>query len=224
MKSGTYPRPKPFTKKWAHQKYIVEQLTCKQIGKLVHRDAASVLRWLQKFGIPTRPRGTNQKIFTEKTRARMRASAKKRTDRCPFVTAVCQYCSTSFRRSRQTYGYQKFCSRKCFGMQLRGKGRGGSRPKQDPKLARLYVFMRNCIHRLGINTKGLDGVRLHSTSILGYGVHELRHHLETQFAPEMGWHNYGGTRHAHGHRWVIDHIHPIRAYLESGVHDPRVIN
>lgn len=46
---------------WLYQKYIVEELDCVQIGKMVSRDPGTIHYWLQKFDIPTRPRGHNWK-------------------------------------------------------------------------------------------------------------------------------------------------------------------
>lgn len=53
--------------------------------------------------------------------------------------------------------------------------------------------------------------------ILGYSPHELRQHLEKQFAKGMTWENYGAA-------WHIDHVTPIAVLVESGVKDPAKIN
>lgn len=47
-------------KDWLYQKYIVEKLSANDIAKIVHHDPKTVWTWLRKFGIQTRPRGTNQ--------------------------------------------------------------------------------------------------------------------------------------------------------------------
>ncbi len=44
-------------KEWLYQKYIVEELDCVQIGKIVSRDPGTIHYWMRKFDIPTRPRG-----------------------------------------------------------------------------------------------------------------------------------------------------------------------
>lgn len=52
-------QPLHFDEAWLRQKYLVEGLGCPQIGALVDRDAKTILHWLRKYGIPTRPRGSN---------------------------------------------------------------------------------------------------------------------------------------------------------------------
>jgi hypothetical protein len=44
---------------WLYQKYVVENLSTYDIGKLVSRDPKRVYEKLIDFGIPTRPRGHN---------------------------------------------------------------------------------------------------------------------------------------------------------------------
>lgn len=44
---------------WLYQKYVVENLSTYDIGKLVSRTNKSIHTQLVKFGIPTRPRGYN---------------------------------------------------------------------------------------------------------------------------------------------------------------------
>jgi 5-methylcytosine-specific restriction protein A len=46
---------------WLYQKYIVEQLSTYDIGKIVSRDPKRVYEKLRDFEIPTRPRGLNLK-------------------------------------------------------------------------------------------------------------------------------------------------------------------
>lgn len=48
-------------KDWLYQKYITEGLDCVQIGNLVRRDPKTIIYWMRKHGIPTRPRGSNYK-------------------------------------------------------------------------------------------------------------------------------------------------------------------
>lgn len=56
---GIRRQPLLVTYEWLHQKYIVEGLGCPEIGKLVDRDGSTVRHWLLKYGIPTRPRGSD---------------------------------------------------------------------------------------------------------------------------------------------------------------------
>lgn len=44
---------------WLYQKYVVENLSTYDIGKLVSRDPKRIYEKLVDFGIPTRPRGHN---------------------------------------------------------------------------------------------------------------------------------------------------------------------
>lgn len=48
------------SREWLVQKYLVEKLGCREIGEVVGRDAKTILYWLRKFDIPTRPRGHNR--------------------------------------------------------------------------------------------------------------------------------------------------------------------
>ena len=51
---------------------------------------------------------------------------------------------------------------------------------------------------------------------LGYTRLELMHHIERQFKKGMSWGNYGD--------WEIDHIIPIRHFLDEGVSDVSIVN
>ena len=61
----------PATKEWFYQKYIVEQLDCVQIGKLLNKDPKTVWYWLRKFDIPTRKRGTTDNLRHVKKHGRL---------------------------------------------------------------------------------------------------------------------------------------------------------
>ena len=49
------------SREWCEQKYLVEMLGCPDIGRLVSRDPKTVWHWLRKHGIPTRPRGADER-------------------------------------------------------------------------------------------------------------------------------------------------------------------
>lgn len=55
-----------------------------------------------------------------------------------------------------------------------------------------------------------------SETLIGYSKHDLVKHIENQFSDGMSWENYGD--------WHIDHVIPIKHYLDSGVDCPKVIN
>lgn len=54
------------TKEWLYQKYVVEQLDCPAIAKLVNRDPKGVWNWIVDYGIPTRKRGDNEAVRFKK--------------------------------------------------------------------------------------------------------------------------------------------------------------
>ena len=219
-KAGTYIRSYPVDASWLRQKYVEEGLDCTKIAKLIGRNPKSVWVRLRKHGIPARPRGSSKGItFTHEWIAAITQAQRLRRQKEGAPTAVCQNCKGSFRRNYQTYdgvsSIQKFCSRRC-------SARGKRRP--DPMIHKMAVFMRNCIHRLGVNTKALERTQRHSEKILGYTRQDLRSHLESQFAEGMNWGNYGGVRHHRNGSWVIDHKIPIVHFVKNGVIDPSVIN
>jgi hypothetical protein len=79
--------------------------------------------------------------------------------------------------------------------------------RQDP-MFRLSSAI-SCLILQSLKGGAKDGWR----KILGYGIDELRAHLEKQFEPWMNWDNYG----LHG--WHIDHIIPISVFNYQTVED-----
>lgn len=57
---------KPVTREWLYQKYIVEELDCTQISKIVNRNSKRVWEWLRDFEIPTRHRGSFKEVQFKK--------------------------------------------------------------------------------------------------------------------------------------------------------------
>lgn len=45
---------------WLYQKYWVEELSMVDIGEILDRDPKTILYWMRKYDIPTRPRGHNR--------------------------------------------------------------------------------------------------------------------------------------------------------------------
>ena len=74
-------------------------------------------------------------------------------------------------------------------------------------------FMRMSVYR-ALNGSQKDDK---TEDILGYTRHELVSHIEKQFTKGMSWDNYGT-------KWHIDHITPIKFFIENGVNDPSVVN
>ena len=52
--------------------------------------------------------------------------------------------------------------------------------------------------------------------MLGYTKEDLRDHIEKKFKDGMSWENRG--------KWHIDHIVPIKHFLDNGIDDPKIIN
>lgn len=48
-----------FSKEWLEQKYLVEKVDMVEIGRILKRDPKTILYWMRKHGIPTRPRGSD---------------------------------------------------------------------------------------------------------------------------------------------------------------------
>jgi hypothetical protein len=79
-------------KDWLYQKYIAERLSMVDIGRIVDRDPKTVLHWMRKYGIPTRPRGTLDnfkgkrvihRVHSEATKEKLRKFAKD-TGKVPY--------------------------------------------------------------------------------------------------------------------------------------------
>lgn len=74
--------------------------------------------------------------------------------------------------------------------------------------------MRNMIGRV---LKRSYSDKTNTTVImLGYTADQLVEHIESLFAEGMSWDNYG--------EWHIDHIVPVKWWLDNGVTDPSMIN
>lgn len=76
---------------------------------------------------------------------------------------------------------------------------------------RLTAFMRACLRRAWVSKN-----EVRTFEILGFTWAELKAHLEGMFSDGMNWENYG--------EWHIDHVRPIRLFLEEGETDPKVVN
>lgn len=72
------------------------------------------------------------------------------------------------------------------------------------------IFMRKSLYRC------ISFKRNRTSSILGYSRDELVSCIDRQFQSGMSWSNHGD--------WHIDHIIPIKWFLENGITDPKVIN
>ena len=57
---------KPVTREWLYQKYIVEGVSANDIADIVGRSQKRVWSWLENEGIPTRPRGYDERLRFKK--------------------------------------------------------------------------------------------------------------------------------------------------------------
>lgn len=209
----------PVSDEWLRHKYWVEGLDCPSIGWILGRDASSVRRRLLHYGIPTRSRGGRKGIKFDPDRVAniTVAQRKRRANEQPPAPLICEWCKAAFPRRWQFGVFQRFCSAACF-QQVR------QLTLQDPMIQKMATAMRNFIHRVGVNTKRLEGLQKYSENILGYTKHDLRAHLESLFTEGMSWSNYGGIAHGRFNTWVIDHKTPIAKLIKSGITDPEIIN
>lgn len=75
------------------------------------------------------------------------------------------------------------------------------------------VFIRNSLNRCMDN---FAGKRARAEKLIGYTYEQLHSHIESQFKDGMSWENRS--------EWHIDHIKPIKAFLDEGITDPKIIN
>ena len=75
------------------------------------------------------------------------------------------------------------------------------------------VFIRKSLDRILNNWKGS---RAKAEELLGYTCEQFREHIESQFKEGMSWDGRG--------EFHIDHIKPIKAFLDEGITDPAIIN
>lgn len=89
---------KPVDHDWLYQKYIVEGLDCPSIAKILDCDPKTVWKYLRGFGIPTRPRGSDERqryqkghvstfngsMLSEESRQKI-AAAHKRNNHVPYL-------------------------------------------------------------------------------------------------------------------------------------------
>lgn len=86
------------SREWMEQKYVIEGLDCTQMAALLHINSKTVWKWLRAYGIPTRPRGSNEVVrfkpgrpngfngsmLSEESRQKI-AEAHKRNNHVPYL-------------------------------------------------------------------------------------------------------------------------------------------
>ena len=65
-KSAWQRLQKPVTREWLYQKYVIEGVSANDIAILVKRSQKRVWSWLENEGIPTRPRGHDDRLRFKK--------------------------------------------------------------------------------------------------------------------------------------------------------------
>lgn len=77
------------------------------------------------------------------------------------------------------------------------------------------VFIRKSILRITGNRS--DGITKGELAC-GYSRKQLTNKIESLFQDGMSWENYGF------YGWHIDHIVPVKVFIENGITDPKVVN
>lgn len=97
-----------------------------------------------------------------------------------------------------------FCNRECYSKYY----------KDNHESRQLTVRLNRNMRRAIIRylKKGSKSGR-QWTSLAGYGVEELKNHLQSKFESWMNWDNYGT-------KWHIDHIKPVATFNFSHYSDP----
>lgn len=86
--------------------------------------------------------------------------------------------------------------------------------RANDEIFKMNAYMRNMICRV---LKRSYSDKTNTTVImLGYTADQLVEHIESLFVEGMSWDNYG--------EWHIDHIVPVKWWLDNGVTDPSMIN
>lgn len=91
--------------------------------------------------------------------------------------------------------------------------RNHARKIRSTKDGKAIAFMRRVIYEA---SKGI-GSGKRTVDTLGYTVEDFVTHMEKQFTGKMSWDNYGS-------HWHVDHVIPIKHFLDTGIKDPRKIN
>lgn len=87
------------------------------------------------------------------------------------------------------------------------------RLKNDPKYIVNYTI-RGMLNRVIKCTK--QNKNTNTFKMLGYTAEEFREHIEGRWMQGMSWENHG--------EWHIDHIKSIKAHIDEGVTDIKIIN
>lgn len=79
---------------------------------------------------------------------------------------------------------------------------------------KINAYMRNMLGRLLVRSySDKDNT---TVSMLGYNSTELIEHIQSLFKDGMSWDNYG--------EWHIDHIVPVKWWIDNDITDPSIVN
>ena len=128
------------------------------------------------------------------------AKKKKRVDtkrrQAQLEERCCATCEKKFKpRRAKTYKSQKYCSTECSFNHL------------NRRLSNNVA----CQVRKALRARGMKKSKRTFPS-LGYDVHQLASHLESQFVEGMSWDNMG--------EWHIDHVRPKSTFTFTSMNDP----
>lgn len=127
--------------------------------------------------------------------ARIKAGSKKQAEYSR------KYRTTEKCRNRKKLNYQKHKN------SILAKRKAYRRNNPDKE------FIRRSIERLNSSAKFS---KTDYEKLLGYSRTALRNHIQSLFSEGMSWSNYG--------EWHIDHIKPVKIFLEEGVTDIKIVN
>lgn len=105
-------------------------------------------------------------------------------------------------------------NRERFRLSRRESSRIYMREKRKTPDYKMIMTMRSFVARCTTRIKG--GKKYRTKEILGYDHNDLKNHIESLWLDGMSWENHG--------KWHIDHIKPIKKFIDEGESDPRVIN
>jgi hypothetical protein len=89
-----------------------------------------------------------------------------------------------------------------------------NRYKNDPYF-KARVSMRTFLRRIKAAAQS-ENLSSNKIKDLGYTPEDFKNHIESLWKEGMSWENHG--------EWHIDHIKPVKAFLDEGLTDPSVVN
>jgi hypothetical protein len=170
--------PFPVERAWLYDKYVTEGLGCPEIARIVNKDPSTVQHWLECYGIPTRPRGSDRRQWFKAGQRTRLGSSHSSATRAKIGAASRARGAVPYRRNGKHW--------------LAGTSgadnpnwRGGVTPERQTlyrssewrKVAR-FVWRRDrtTCQRCGLNAKTVDRSKVifHIHHIVSFAVVELR--------------------------------------------------